>query len=148
PLREFVGAESEEVMLNKQLPRAPHLYNGLALAYVGDAVYELYVRKYLLDQGGTKAYVMHKQATNYVSAKAQAKIVNSWLRTSVLTEQELDMVKRGRNAKINTAPKHTDLSVYRLSSGFESLIGYLYLSEQMERMEELIALGFKTIEKE
>lgn len=135
-------------MLNKQLPRAPHLYNGLALAYIGDAVYEVYVRKHLLDQGGTKAYVLHKQATNYVSAKAQAKILNSLLSLGILTEQELDMVKRGRNAKVNTAPKHTDLSVYRLSTGFESLIGYLYLSQEIERMEELIALGFNMIEKE
>lgn len=135
-------------MLNKPLPREAHLYNGLALAYIGDAVYEIYVRKHLLDQGGTKSHLLHKQATNYVSAKAQAKILNSLLSRGILTEQELDMVKRGRNAKINTVPKHTDVHVYRLSTGFESLIGYLYLSRQIERMEELIALGFNTIEKE
>lgn len=135
-------------MLKDKLPRAPHLYNGLALAYLGDAVFELYVRRYLLSQGGTKANLLHKQATNYVSAKAQAKLITEWLAQGILSNEELEIVKRGRNAKVNTAPKHTELSIYRLSSGFESLIGYLYLSEKIERLEELIELGFKIIEKE
>lgn len=135
-------------MLKKELlPRDPYLYNGLALAYMGDAVFEIYVRRYLLSLGGTKAHALHRQATKYVSAKAQAKIISKWLEEDVLSERELDLVKRGRNAKINTAPKHTELSIYRLSTAFESLVGYLYLNEEIERMEELIYTGFETIEK-
>jgi ribonuclease-3 family protein len=128
------------------LPKEPHLYNGLALAYMGDAVYEIYVRRHLLKQGGTKAHRLHTTATQYVSAKAQAKILHGFLEKETLEEREIDIVKRGRNAKSGTSPKNTELKVYRMSTGFESLMGYLYLDEQLERLEELIEMGFKIIE--
>lgn len=136
-------------MNNKRdLPRDPLHYNGLALAYMGDAVFEIYVRRYLLQRGGTKAHLLHVAATSYVSAKAQARIINSFMESGVLSEREVDVAKRGRNAKSGTTPKNTELKVYRLSTAFESLIGYLYFDEQQERMEELIYQGIDVIEKE
>jgi ribonuclease-3 family protein len=128
------------------LPKEPYLYNGLALAYMGDAVFEIYVRRHLLQQGGTKAHRLHTAATQYVSAKAQAKILHVFLEEELLEEREIDIVKRGRNAKSGTSPKNTELKVYRMSTAFESLMGYLYLDEQLKRLEELIDKGLKIIE--
>jgi ribonuclease-3 family protein len=129
------------------LPRDPYIYNGLALAYMGDAVFEIYVRRHLLHQGGTKAHQLHVAGTRYVSAKAQAKIINVFLEEGILLEREVDIVKRGRNSKSGTSPKNTELKVYRLSTAFESLLGYLYLDGQLDRLEELIYKGFKIIER-
>ncbi|WP_237700174.1 Mini-ribonuclease 3 [Caldalkalibacillus thermarum] len=128
------------------LPHSPHLYNGLTLAYVGDAVYEVYVRVHLLELGKTQAYRLHQAATRYVSAKAQAKVLSCWLEENVLTEEELDIVRRGRNAKVRTVPKHTDLATYRLGTAFESLIGYLYLKQRIQRLETLIQQAYAIIE--
>lgn len=133
---------------NRELPRAPLQYNGLALAYMGDAVFEIYIRRHLIQRGGTKAHLLHVAATSYVSARAQAKIINNFMESGILSEREVDIVKRGRNAKSGTTPKNTELKVYRLSTAFESLIGYLYLDEQQERMEELIYQGIEVIERE
>lgn len=134
-------------MLQKEsLPQKASLYNGLALAYVGDAVFELYVRKHLLSQGKTKANRLHQSATQYVSAKAQAKALEALVNKSMLTEKELEMVKRGRNAKISTAPKNTDLNIYRHSTGFESLIGFLFLDNNIERLEQITYAAFDILE--
>jgi ribonuclease-3 family protein len=146
-LKGFAGVESEEAMIHKeQLPQDPYQYNGLALAYMGDAVFEIYVRRHLLHQGGTKAHLLHVKATTYVSAKAQARILHVFIEEGMLTEKEIEIVKRGRNAKSGTTPKNTDITVYRHSTAFECLIGYLYLSEQVERLEEIIHTGFQIIE--
>ncbi|MDQ0340165.1 ribonuclease-3 family protein [Caldalkalibacillus uzonensis] len=122
------------------------MYNGLTLAYVGDAVYEVYVRMHLLELGKTQSHRLHQAATRYVSAKAQAKVMSSWLEQNVLTEEELEIVKRGRNAKVRTVPKHTNLATYRLGTAFESLVGYLYLDNRLERLEALIKEAYAIIE--
>lgn len=132
--------------MKRPLPKDPYLYNGLALAYIGDAVYEVYVRHHLLQQGGTKAHQLHKRATGYVSAKAQARVLNVWLKTEAFSEKELDMIKRGRNAKSGTSPKNTEIQTYRLSTAFESLLGYLYLDGQEERLTDLIQKAFEVLE--
>lgn len=129
------------------LPKDPYQYNGLALAYMGDAVFDMYVRRHLLQRGGTKVHLLHVAATRYVSAKAQAKILNAFTESGILTEREVEIVKRGRNAKSGTTPKNTELKVYRLSTAFESLMGYLYLDDQLGRMEALISQSFEIIEK-
>lgn len=133
-------------MQNMELPKDPYLYNGLALAYVGDAVYDLYVRRHLLQLGGTKAHQLHRQATRYVSAKAQANLLQYLLEEELLTDRELELVKRGRNAKSGTSPKNTDIMTYRYSTAFECLIGYLYLNREQERLELLIERCFSFLE--
>lgn len=114
------------------------LLNGLALAYMGDAVFELAIRDYLLGTGKTKPNQLHQTATRYVSAKAQAAMVAEMLEVDLLTEEETSYYKRGRNSKINTKAKNTDIQTYLHSTGFEALMGYLYLTEQQERLDTLI----------
>lgn len=113
------------------------LLNGLALAYMGDAIYELIIREYLLGVGQTKPNQLHRFATEYVSAKAQAKLITAMLEKEMLSEDEVSFYKRGRNSKINTKAKNTDIQTYLQSTGFESLMGYLYLTKQEERLHEL-----------
>ncbi|RAK16723.1 ribonuclease-3 family protein [Anoxybacillus vitaminiphilus] len=122
--------------------------NSLALAYIGDAVYDLYVRHRLLSQGNVKPNQLHKQATRYVSAKAQANVILQLLEQSMLTEEEQSVVRRGRNAKSATTPKNTDVQTYRYSTAFETLIGYHFLGNNHERMEEIIAYSFDIIENQ
>lgn len=119
--------------------------NGLALAYVGDAIYEIYIRDFLVEQGQTKPNTLHKMATNYVSAKAQAFLMQEILEENMLTEPEELMYKRGRNAKSHTSAKNADITTYRVATGFESLMGYLHLTKQTERMEELIKWCIKKV---
>jgi len=119
--------------------------NGLALAYVGDAIYEVYIRDYLVEQGQTKPNILHRMATQYVSAKAQAALIQELLATDQLTETEQLMYKRGRNSKSHTSAKNADITTYRLSTGFESLMGYLHLTGQKERLEELITWCIKKV---
>lgn len=121
------------------------LLNGLALAYVGDAIYEIYIREYLIKEGLTKPNMLHKTATKYVSAKSQCYLMQEMLAVEVLSEQEMLMYKRGRNAKSHTSAKNADVTTYRISTGFEALFGYLHLTEQKDRLEELVAWCIKKI---
>ena len=119
----------------------------LQLAYIGDAVYELLVRTYLLKQK-TPVKELHNANISYVKAEAQARIVHNL--EDILTEKEQRLVKKGRNAKSNTVPRNAKLIDYKYATGFEALFGYLYLTEQDERIDELfgeiIKMG-KTEEK-
>lgn len=112
--------------------------NSLALAYMGDAVFENYVRRHLLYSGQVRPNQLHRAGTKYVSAKAQCQILFQMMDDHVLTEDEKAVVMRGRNAKSGTVPKNTDVQTYRYSTAFEALMGYLYLTGEMERLEELI----------
>ncbi|WP_042353728.1 Mini-ribonuclease 3 [Bacillus rubiinfantis] len=120
----------------------------LALAYMGDAVYETYVRRHLLFKGQVRPHQLHHTATQYVSAKAQCKVLFRMMDDVLLTEGELAIVMRGRNAKSGTVPKNTDVQTYRYSTAFEALIGYLYLSGNHSRLEQLIQAAFSYIETE
>lgn len=122
--------------------------NSLALAYMGDAVFETYVRHHLLQNGQVKPNQLHRAATRYVSAKAQSKIIFYLMNNELLSEAEMAIVKRGRNAKSGTIPKNTDVQTYRYSTAFEALIGTLYLSRDEVRLKELIVYAFKHIEEE
>ena len=106
----------------------------LQLAYVGDAVYELLVRTYLMERGLSVGQ-LHKLTTRYVKAKSQSNIIHAL--EEDLTEKETSIVKRGRNSKTNTTPKNADMIDYKYATGFEALIGYLYLNEEDERISEL-----------
>lgn len=124
------------------------LLNGLALAYMGDAVYELHIREYLLSTGKTKPEQLHRQATHYVSAKAQAFLVDAMLEDDILTEEEQDYFKRGRNAKSYTKAKNTTIMTYKKSTGFEAVFGFLYLTHQIERSDVLANWCIEYIEEQ
>lgn len=125
------------------------LLNGLALAYIGDAAYEIFIREHLLERGLTKPNDLHRQATHFVSAKAQARLLQKMLEMEgFLSEEEELIYKRGRNAKSHTFAKNADVTTYRISTGFEALMGYLHLSRQQERLEELVRWCIKTVEEE
>ena len=110
--------------------------NGLTLAYIGDAIYELKIREYLLTQNYTKVNDLHKHAIKYTSAISQAQIIDYLMQS--LTEEEIEYYKRGRNTGGTHKPKNASLNDYRKATGFEALIGYLYLIKNLDRMDELI----------
>ncbi|AXF56634.1 Mini-ribonuclease 3 [Salicibibacter kimchii] len=117
----------------------PAQLNGLALAYIGDAVYELHIRTHFLQKGYTRAQELHQKTTAYVSANAQAKCLHHWLENQRLYAVEETIIRRGRNAKSGSIPKNTDAFTYRYSTGFEALIGYLHLCGHHERLRDLLS---------
>ena len=112
--------------------------NIISIAYLGDAIFEVYIRESLIKKGIAKVEDLTKEATKYVSAKGQATILKKLLDENYFTEEELDIIKRGRNYKRSSHPKHTDIITYKYSTGFESLIGYLYLSNKQERLSQIL----------
>ena len=115
------------------------LLSGLTLAYIGDAIYEVYIRDFLIRSGQTRPNQLHRLATHYVSDKAQHFLIEEMLKENILTEEEQAIYKRGRNAKSHTSAKNTSVFIYRASTGFECLIGYLHLTDQKERLDRLVA---------
>lgn len=124
----------------------PKQLNSLALAYIGDSVYELYVRNYLIQSGKVKPNQLHQFAVQYVSGVAQANIVHHWLDEGLLEAEEEAVVRRGRNAKSHSVPRNVSVQAYRYSTGFEALIGYHYLSENESRLQELMELAVTYID--
>ena len=117
------------------------LYPPLVLAYIGDSVYEVFTRKKLLKKNpNLQAHKLHKDNVKYVKAKAQSDAMEKI--EPILTEQELAIYKRGRNAKSATVPKNADLVDYRRATGFETLIGFLELSGQHERLLGIMEIAF------
>lgn len=121
--------------------------NSLALAYMGDSVFEIYVRRHLLQSGKVRPHFLHREGTKYVSAKAQCHILFQMMENELLTDEEKAVVMRGRNAKSGTIPKNTDVQTYRYSTAFEALMGYLYLTGAEKRLEELISKAFAFVEE-
>lgn len=111
--------------------------NVLALAYLGDAIYEIYIREYLIKQNIVKVNLLQKEAIKYVSAKNQAKFLTEMIESNFLTENEIDIVKRARNHKSH-ASKSTDIITYKYSTALEALIGYLYLEKNTSRIDEIM----------
>jgi len=122
--------------------KATNLISPVALAYMGDAVFELLIRQYLLSKSNHKSHHMHQAATSYVSAKAQHQWLEKWL--PHLTEEEVDIVRRGRNTKSGAPPKNADMLDYRHATAFECLIGYLYFEQRIDRLEQLFEIGLET----
>jgi len=120
--------------------------NSLALAYMGDAVYEMYVRHYLLQKGSVRPNQLHNQAKRYVSAKAQSAVIHQMLDDGFFTEEEQAVIRRGRNAKSGTVPKNTDVQTYRYSTAFEALLGYHFLQNDKDRIHSIIERVFQIIE--
>lgn len=113
-----------------------NLMSPLVWAYIGDSVYELFIRTHLVETTKLKPHKLHIETIKYVKAKAQADILERL--QEVLTEKEKEIVRRARNAENHHLPKNADPADYMHATAFEGLIGYLYLSEQKERLEEIL----------
>jgi ribonuclease-3 family protein len=122
-------------------------HSGLTLAYLGDSLLEVEVRKYLIGKGFTKVGELHQQAIRFTAATGQSKVALRWLESDLLTELEVSVFKRGRNAISGRKPKNTDLADYHRATGIEALFGFLFLNEDHDRLEELIKAYIQTIEE-
>jgi ribonuclease-3 family protein len=112
--------------------------NVLVLAYLGDSVYENYIRKYLINTGIGNVNDLQSESIKYVSAKAQAKYMDQLINNNILNDEELNVFKRARNYKTTSHPKNTDIITYKIATGFEAVIGYLEFINNKERIEEII----------
>lgn len=133
--------------ISQELPVKPgdiNSYSPLALAYVGDAVYELYIRTLLLSRGNAPVHKLHRQSVAFVKAKAQSDIVHKLMER--LDPVEQDVVRRGRNAKSGTIPKNADVADYKYATGFETLLGYLYLKQDFARLLEVMRISVEQSE--
>ncbi|QXM07411.1 Mini-ribonuclease 3 [Crassaminicella indica] len=131
--------------LEKKSEEEIRFISPLVLAYIGDAVYEVYIREYILHRYGGNVNKLHKIATRFVKAGAQAKAVHGLEKE--LPEKEWNIIKRGRNQKSGTVPKNAELVDYKYATGFEALIGYLYLLGDTGRIKEIVKRAIQIIEE-
>ncbi len=110
----------------------------LVWAYIGDSIYEIFIRMHFVNTTKLNPHKLHIQTINYVKAKAQAEILNKIY--DKLTEKEQEIVRRGRNAENHHLPKNANMKEYMYATAFEALIGYLYLSKQDERLKEILSM--------
>lgn len=118
-------------------------YSPLTLAYIGDGIFDLVIRSVVVGKGNTKASQLHYQTSHIVKAETQAKIMEAL--ESELTAEEADVYRRGRNAKSPTMAKNASMADYRKATGFEALMGYLYLKDDFPRLVELTKLGLEKV---
>jgi ribonuclease-3 family protein len=121
-------------------------YSPLTLAYIGDSIYDVIVRTVVVERGNRSANNLHKTAIKYVNAATQAAMADAL--QEELTEDELSVYRRGRNAKSYTKAKNATLNDYRKATGMEALLGYLYLQDNMDRIIELLKLSLHKINTE
>jgi ribonuclease-3 family protein len=120
--------------------------NPLVLAFVGDAIYEVFVRSYIVNNNrDMKVHKLHVKAISFVKAHAQSEFMKMLI--DELNEEEMSIFKRGRNTKSGTVPKNADVTEYRMATGFEALIGYLYISNQNDRLNEIFKLIISVYEE-
>ena len=119
--------------------------NTTTLAFVGDAVYEIYARKHVIESGQVNADKLHQMAVKYVRAEGQAFALKAI--HDDLSDEEKDLVRRARNRKSTSKPKNADPIEYKLATALEALVGYLYLTDSLDRMGEIINLAFAAIER-
>lgn len=112
--------------------------NVLVLAYLGDTIYENYIRRYLIEQGIANVNDLQKESVNFVSAKSQAAFLTKMMDNNFLSEEEIIIVKRARNYKTTSHPKNCDIVTYKYATGLESLIGYLELENKRERIDKIM----------
>lgn len=110
----------------------------LVWAYIGDCIYEIYIRMHFVNTTKLNPHKLHIETIKYVKAKAQAEILNNI--HDRLTEKEIEIVRRGRNAESHHVPKNADMKEYMYATAFEALIGYLYLSKQDDRLKEILSM--------
>ncbi len=123
----------------------PKQYSPLALAYIGDGIYDIIIRTIVLSHGNAPVNKLHKECSSFVKAPSQMKMYHAI--EGILTEEEAGIYKRGRNAKSNTSAKNATITEYRIATGFEALLGYLYLCNRMNRIVELVQYGLDRLEK-
>lgn len=121
-------------------------YSPLTLAYMGDCVYEMTIRTLLVSKGNAPVNTLNRKASNLAKASTQSKIISVLIEAEALTEEEFAVYKRGRNAKSFSMAKNASVNDYRRATGYEALIGWLYLSGRSRRALELIKLGFEAVE--
>ena len=131
-MNEFIKIEKDETEVNMMSP--------LTWAYVGDGVYELYIRTNLVNKTNLKPHKLHIESIKYVKAKAQAEILQKIY--DDLTDEEKDIVRRGRNSENHHLPKNCDVKDYMYATAFEALIGYLYLTKKEDRLKEILEKVF------
>ena len=119
-------------------------YSPLTLAYIGDGVYDLIIRSLVVAKGNTRAGELHKRTSQIVKAKTQAEMIEAIL--PMLTEEEADIYRRGRNAKSPTMAKNATMADYRKATGFEALMGYLYLKDEFPRIVDLVKAGVEEMD--
>ncbi len=122
--------------------------NSLTLAYIGDCIFDLVIRTVVIYHSKKAVNDLHKKATKFVKAESQALMIQGILEEDVLTEEEKGVYKRGRNTKSHTSAKNASVAAYRKATGFEALLGYLYITNQMDRILELTHIGLKYVEAE
>ncbi|KXG74807.1 Mini-ribonuclease 3 [Thermotalea metallivorans] len=132
--------------IRKKTPEEIHFISPLVYAYIGDAIYEVYIRTYIFHRYRGNVNIMHQIATRFVKAGAQAAVVRAL--EDQWSEEEWGIIKRGRNQKSGSVPKNANLSDYRYATGFEALLGYLYLMDKHDRIEEIIKRAIEVIEGE
>ncbi|MFL0270173.1 Mini-ribonuclease 3 [Candidatus Clostridium radicumherbarum] len=125
-----------DILKNKFTIQEAKQLNPLVLAFIGDAIYEVFIRTQLVDKNRSlSVHNLHVKAISYVRAHAQSEFMK--IMESQLTEEENNIFKRGRNAKSGTIPKNADVQEYKMATGFEALMGFLYITEQTERLNYL-----------
>ena len=122
----------------------PTQYSPLVLAYIGDAVYEMIIRTVIISRGNKPVKKLHTQATHYVSAAGQAEISRHI--KDMLSDEEYTVFKRGRNSNLHSSAKNATVSDYRHATGFEALIGFLYIKGKYKRAVELVRAGCRSLE--
>lgn len=127
----------------KNINADPRTLNSLALAFIGDTIFDLLTRGMIIAEGNAPVNTMHKKAKSIVNATSQSKMYSAI--ENKLTEEELGVLKRGRNAKSHTSAKNQSIIDYRRATGVEALFGYLYLKGEYDRIEELYNVGLKEI---
>lgn len=124
-----------------------NLVHPINLAFMGDGVYEVFIREHIVRSFPTlKIYEIHRKTVMFVKAKSQADVIRTLIKRDLLTEEEKDWVRKGRNQH-STVPKHASISDYRYATGLETLIGYLYLAGNKDRIRELIEYAIEIVEK-
>ena len=127
-------------------PRDTRSYSPLVLAYIGDGIYDLVIRSMIVGRGNTHVNMLHKKTSQLVKAHAQSEMIGVLL--VELTEEEQAVYRRGRNAHSVTMAKNATVADYRRATGFEALLGYLYLEDRMDRRMELVLLGLERMGKD
>lgn len=122
-----------------------HTYSPLTLAYIGDSIYDLIIKSLVINQGNKQVNKLHKETSSFVQASAQSLMMRAM--QEHLTEEEHAVYKRGRNAKSVSPAKNQSITDYRRATGFEALLGYLYLKKDWKRLLDLVKIGLDSIQK-
>ncbi|MBF0713626.1 mini-ribonuclease [Gemella sp. GH3] len=139
----------ENLIINLRKPNIPKVgeLQALSLAYIGDSIYDIMAREYIMKNHLGKINDLHKRVSSIVSAKAQSKFMQTFLEQEILTDEELKIYSRAKNQKNNTKAKNATVMEYKLATGLEAVFGYLYLNRNFDRLEEVFSYIIEEYEK-